>query len=35
MGEDMETRARKAVKAPSKDSAKKMSISRKNCKYKK
>jgi hypothetical protein len=35
MGEDMETRARKSVKAPSKDSAKKMSISRKNCKYKK
>ena len=33
--EDMETRARRAVKAPSKDSAKKMSISRKNCKYKK
>ena len=35
MGEDMETRARKSVKAPSKETAKKMSISRKNCKYKK
>jgi len=33
--ESFETRARKAVKAPSKDSANKMSISRKNCKYKK
>jgi len=33
--ESVETRARRSVKAPSKDSAKKMSISRKNYKYKK
>lgn len=33
--ESVETRARKSVKAPSKEKAGKMSISRKNCKYKK
>ena len=33
--EDMEARARRSVKAPSKDKVKKMSISRKKCKYKK
>ncbi len=33
--ESVETRARKSVKAPSKETASKMSISRKNCKYKK
>jgi len=33
--ESVETRARRSVKAPSKETANKMSISRKNCKYKK